>query len=100
MQHMAQKPGERFTWNEGDLEFLKPGEGEPLISQEEMARILSENEPDALADAKRAYFSFFETEPPAGATPEQMIAAIDAGRPMTQDRRAKSRPKVTIHRSR
>jgi hypothetical protein len=95
---MAHKPGDKFTWKEGDLEFLKQGDGEPLISPEEMDRILSENASDATADAKHAYRGVFGTEPPAGATPEQMIAAIDARQPMTQDHRRK--PKVIIHRSR
>jgi hypothetical protein len=39
-------PGERYTWKKGDLVLLKPGEGEPLISEEELDRILRENSAD------------------------------------------------------
>jgi hypothetical protein len=34
----------RFTWNKGDLQLLKPGKGEPLISEEDLDRLLAEGE--------------------------------------------------------
>ncbi len=42
-------PGDRYTWNKGDLVLLKPGKGGPLLSEAELNRILRQNE-DQLQD--------------------------------------------------
>lgn len=34
--------GSRYGWHEGDLEHVRKGSGGPLISEEELARILGE----------------------------------------------------------
>lgn len=34
----------RFTWNKGDLEFVKPGDGVPLLTMEELEEILRDGE--------------------------------------------------------
>jgi hypothetical protein len=44
---------ERFTWNEGDIEILKPGDGEPLISEEELDRALRASGPAPEGSAQR-----------------------------------------------
>jgi hypothetical protein len=36
---------DRFSWKEGEIEIIHKGSGGPLISPEEMARILRENGP-------------------------------------------------------
>jgi hypothetical protein len=41
---------DRFGWQDGDIEILKPGTGEPLISEEELARIIRENGPPSRGD--------------------------------------------------
>ena len=35
--------GDRFVWKEGDIEILHEGTGEPLISPEQLERIIAEN---------------------------------------------------------
>ena len=34
-----------FGWKEGDIEILEPGTVEPLLSEEELERIVNENGP-------------------------------------------------------
>jgi hypothetical protein len=38
----ALDPNRKGTWHAGDLELIREGEGEPLLSQEELDRILDE----------------------------------------------------------
>jgi hypothetical protein len=73
------KPGERYTWKEGDIVMLKPGDGKPFLSDAEIDRILAENPEDADADAREAYRRKFVTEPPEDADVEQMIKAVETG---------------------
>jgi hypothetical protein len=73
------KPGERFTWKEGDIVMLKPGDGKPFLSEAEVDRIFEENPEDADADAREAYRRRFEAEPPADADAAAMIHAIETG---------------------
>lgn len=40
------------TWKRGDLEIIRKGSGGPLISEEELDRILGENRPDRIVPAK------------------------------------------------
>jgi len=36
-------PAERYAWGQGDIEIIRRGSGGPLLSEEELARILREN---------------------------------------------------------
>lgn len=35
----------RFTWHEGDLVFVKPGDGVPLLTPEELEAAITHHEP-------------------------------------------------------
>jgi hypothetical protein len=36
-------PSQRYGWREGDIEILDEGEGEPLLTPEDLDRILAAN---------------------------------------------------------
>ena len=41
----SSEDGTRYGWGEGDIEIIKEGTGDPLLSEEELERILRENGP-------------------------------------------------------
>ena len=47
-----EKNARKGTWHEGDIELLKEGTGEPLISEAELERILRENREAEEAEKK------------------------------------------------
>jgi hypothetical protein len=51
MAEKSYNPADKFSWKEGDIEILKPGTGEPLLSEEELDRIIRENR--SPADCRR-----------------------------------------------
>jgi hypothetical protein len=36
-------PADRYTWDSGDIEILREGAGEPLLSEEQLTRIIRRN---------------------------------------------------------
>jgi hypothetical protein len=49
------KDGTRYGWQEGDLQHIRPGSGGPLISPEEMDRILAQPTSDTRQLAPRRF---------------------------------------------
>ena len=44
----------RFTWHEGDIEIIKPGDGVPLLTPEELEAAIKHHEPAKQAHRERA----------------------------------------------
>jgi hypothetical protein len=45
MQSQDKPNPDRYTWNKGDIEILREGEGEPLLNERDLANILKHSGP-------------------------------------------------------